>query len=75
MVQNIVLSNNIEDIIAAKIAEQFRNNFGASGLASSTSKLELTLMEDMVVVEETLTPKNANVVDTRGTTHATGNGT
>jgi len=75
IVQGIVLNNNVEAIIAAKLAEQFVANFDSSGLASSASKRELTLMDNMVVVEETLTAKNVDVVDTMGTTHAVVNGT
>jgi len=75
MVQGITLNNNVEGIIAAKLAEQFANEFGSSGLASNATKRELTIMDNMVVVEETLTTKNIDVVDTLGTTHATVNGT
>jgi len=75
IVQGIVLNNNVEAIIAAKLAEQFVANFDSSGIASTASKRELTLMDNMVVVEETLTAKNVDVVDTMGTTHAVVNGT
>ena len=75
MVQGITLNNNVEGIIAAKLAEQFANEFGSSGLASNATKRELTIMDNMVVVEETLTTKNLDIIDTVGTTHATVNGT
>lgn len=62
IVNKIVLDENVEDIIGDKIAERFDEQF-AGAIRSDASNLELTIMDDTVVVENNLVARNTNTVE------------
>jgi len=71
LVRKITIGNDVESIIADKIAEQFAAEFNGVGIHNEATQREVTIMDDAVVVENTLTSRNVSVIDQLATKNAT----
>jgi len=63
LVSRLSESSNIERLISNKIAERFEAEFDGIGIHNSATKREITIMDDGVVIDNTLTSTNVIVTD------------
>jgi len=70
-IRQLSAESDIEKIITDKIAEQFAEQFDGMGLHCNATKREMTIMEDTVVVENTIAATNVSVYEQLAVKNAT----
>jgi len=61
MVRKISIDNNVNKIIADKIADQFSNAFDGTAIHTESTQRELSVLQDLVVIENGLVARSATI--------------